>query len=146
MNFVRVAAAAVAAWIVSLPVGYVVNEILLKDIYTANAAALRTQEALQENLPIGFAATLIGFFAFAYTYAKGYEGTNGAMEGLRFGVLVAIMVNCFAVVWTYVTSPISGSMVTAMMIDVIVEFALYGAIVGAIYKPAAIPTSRATAV
>jgi hypothetical protein len=136
MNFARVAIAAVAAWIVSLPVGYVVNEILLKDIYRANAAALRSEAALQANLPIGFAATLVGFFAFAYTYAKGYEGTNGMMEGLRFGVLVAIMVNCFAVVWTYVTSPISGSMVTAMMIDVIVEFALYGAVVGAIYKPA----------
>ena len=146
MNFARVAIAAVAAWIVSLPVGYIVNEILLKDIYTANAAALRSEAALQANLPIGFAATLVGFFAFAYTYAKGYEGTNGTMEGLRFGVLVAIMVNCFAVVWTYVTSPISAAMVTAMMIDVIVEFALYGAVVGAIYKPAAIPARRATAV
>jgi hypothetical protein len=146
MNFARVAAAAVAAWVVSLPVGYVVNEILLKDLYTANAGAFRPQEALQANLPIGFAFMLVGFFAFAYAYAKGYEGTNGVMEGVRFGVLVAIMLNCFAVVWNYVTTPISGSLVIAIMIDIVVEFALYGAIVGAVYKPVAVRARNAPAV
>jgi hypothetical protein len=135
MNFARIAGAAVAAWVVSLPVGYVVNEILLKDMYRANAAAFRAEEALQANLPIGFAFTLLGFFAFAYAYAKGYEGTNGPMEGVRFGVLVAILLICFGLIWSYVTTPISGSLVAAMMIDVVVEFALYGAIVGAIYRP-----------
>jgi hypothetical protein len=136
MNFARVAAAAVAAWIVSLPVGYVVNEILLKEMYVANAAAYRPEAALQANLPIGFGFMLVGFFAFAYAYAKGYEGTNGTMEGVRFGVLVAIMLNCFAAIWTYVAMPISLSLAVAVMIDLVVEFALYGAIVGAVYRPA----------
>jgi len=136
MNFARVAAAAVSAWVVSIPVGYVVNEILLKDMFLANAAAFRPQEAVMANVPIGFGFMLLGFFAFAYTYAKGYEGGVGAMEGIRFGVLVALMICSFALIWTYVTAPISGSLAAAMMIDGIVEFALYGAIVGAVYKPA----------
>jgi hypothetical protein len=135
MNFARVAAAAVVAWIVSVPVGYVANEIVLRGLYDANAAAFRPPAALQANLPIGFGLMLIGFLAFAYAYAKGYEGTNGTMEGIRFGVLVAIMIDGFSVVWNYVTTPISGSLSMAMMIDIIVEFALYGAIVGSIYKP-----------
>ena len=50
-------------------------------------------------------------------------------------VAVAIMLCGFALVWNYVTTPISGSLSMAMMIDTIVEFALYGAIVGSIYKP-----------
>jgi len=135
MNFARVAAAAVAAWVVSLGVGYLVNEILLKEVYTANAAALRPDAAIMANLPLGFAFMLVGFFAFAYAYAKGYEGTSGVMEGIRYGVLVAVMINCFSTIWSYITVPINGTMVMAMMIDYIVEFALYGAIVGAIYKP-----------
>jgi hypothetical protein len=135
MNFARVAAAAVVAWIVSIPVGYVVNEIVLRDLYDANAVAFRQMEQLQANLPIGFGFMLVGFLAFAYAYAKGYEGTNGTMEGIRFGVLVALMLDGFALVWTYVTTPISGALSMAMMIDAIVEFALYGAIVGSIYKP-----------
>jgi hypothetical protein len=146
MNFARVAAAAVAAWVVSLPVGYVVNEILLKDIYTANAAALRPEAAIQANVPIGFVFTLVGFFAFAYAYAKGYEGTSGAMEGLRFGVLVAVLLICFGLIWAWVTTPIGGTMAAAMMVDAVAEFALYGAVVGAIYKPAAAPARRSAAV
>jgi hypothetical protein len=136
MNFARVAASALAAWVVSIPVGYVVNEILLKDIYTANAAAMRTQEAMMAAVPLGFAATLVGFFVFAYMYAKGYEGTSGPTEGLRFGVLVALLLSCFGLVWQYVVYPINGTMMAAMIIDTIVELALYGAIVGTIYKPA----------
>jgi hypothetical protein len=135
MNFARVAAAAVSAWLVSLVVGFVVNDILLKGIFQANAAALRPEATIQANVPLGFAFMLVGFFAFAYAYAKGYEGTNGVMEGIRYGVLVAVMIDCFANIWYYVTVPINITMSMAMMIDYIVEFALYGAIVGAIYKP-----------
>jgi hypothetical protein len=137
MNFARVAMAAVAAWVVSIPVGYVVNEILLKDIYTANAAAMRPEEAMMASLPLGFVASLVGFFAFAYAYAKGYEGTNGSVEGIRFGVIVALMLGSFGIVWQYIVFPISGTLLTAWVVDVVAEFALYGAIVGSIYKPAA---------
>src|SRR5918995_907147 len=137
MNFARVAAAAATAWVVSIPVGYVVNEILLKDLFTANAAAYRPDEALMGNLPIGFAFMLVGFFAFAYAYAKGYEGSSGAQEGLRFGVLVGILICCFRIIWDHMVWPVSLQLTAAWMIEYIVEFAIYGIIVGAIYKPVA---------
>jgi hypothetical protein len=146
MNFTRVAAAAVVAWIVSIPVGFVANEIVLKGLYDANAAAFRPAEQLQANLPIGFGAMLLGFLAFAYAYAKGYEDTNGTMEGIRFGVLVAIMLSSFSLVWNYVTTPINGSLSMAMMVGYIVEFALYGAIVGSIYKPVRSEARHAAAI
>jgi hypothetical protein len=146
MNFARVAAAAVVAWIVSIPVGYVANEIVLRGLFDANAAAFRPPQQLQANLPIGFGMMLVGFLAFSYAYAKGYEGTNGTMEGIRFGVLIAIMLSGFALVWSYVTTPISGTLSIAMMIDSIVEFALYGAIVGSIYKPVRSPVGQAATI
>ena len=67
MNFSRVAAAAVVAWIVSIG--------------------------------IGFAFLLVGFLAFAYAYAKGYEGGNGVMEGLRFGVVTALIIIGFGAIY-----------------------------------------------
>jgi hypothetical protein len=137
MNFARVAASALAAWAVSIPIGYVVNEILLKDLYVANAAAFRPEPAMMANMPLGMVSSLVGFLGFAYMYAKGYEGTKGTMEGLRFGVLVAILLSGFSLTWQYVLLPISGTLTAAWIVDAIVEFALYGAIVGAIYKPAA---------
>ena len=137
MNFARVAASALAAWAVSIPVGYVANEIVLKGVFVANAAALRPQDVIQASVPLGFGATLVGFFAFAYMYAKGYEGTSDPLEGIRFGVLVALLLIGFGLVWQWVVYPISGTMAVGMIVDAIVEFALYGAIVGAVYKPAA---------
>src|SRR5262245_38535648 len=127
MNFPRVAMAAVAAWILSLPIGYVVNQIILKDIYTANAAALRPEAAIMANLPIGFGSMLLGFFVFAYVYAKGYEGTSGVMEGVRFGVLVALIIDLMSINWWYATTPISTTMYASTCIDYIVEYSIYGA-------------------
>ncbi len=90
MNFGRIAAAALVAWTVSLGLGFLVNDILLAPIAAANAAAMRPEAAIMGNLPVGFAFMLLGFFAFAYAYAKGYEGGNGVVEGIRFGVLVSL--------------------------------------------------------
>jgi len=138
MNFARVAAAAVVAWIVSIGIGFFVNEVLLADLVVANAAAMRPEADLSANLPLGFAFLLLGFFAFAYAYARGYEGGNGVMEGIRFGVIAAFLVIGFGVIWQYVVYPISGTLAVAIVIDTIVELAIYGAIVGAIYKPAGV--------
>lgn len=139
MNFTRVGLAALAAWVVAMPVGYVVNEIILKGVFTANAAALRPEVDVAANVPVGFAFMLAGFLVFAYAYAKGYEGGSGAVEGLRFGVLVGLMIDAFVVSWWWVTVPIDWTMGAAMMADYVVEMALYGAIVGAVYQPP--PTS-----
>lgn len=145
MNLGRVAAAAVVAWVVSIGIGYLVNQVLFAGLMQANVTAFRPETEMMGNLPLGFGALLLGFFAFAYAYAKGYEGGNGVMEGIRFGVVASFIVNGFGVIWFYVTVPITGSLAVAMVIDTVVELAIYGAIVGAIYKPAGTMT-RAAAV
>lgn len=137
MNFVRVAVAAVAAWVVYLGVSFVVHAMLLEDIYTQHASVMRPENEANVILPMGFVFALVGFFAFAYAYAKGYEGSSGIQEGLRFGVIVGILLVCFGSIWTYMVWPVSGRLAVLWMIDYVVEFALYGMIVGAIYKPAA---------
>ena len=136
MNFPRIALAAVAAWLVSLPVGFLINDFLMADIYAANRAVMRPEADVTANLPLGFVFVLVGFFAFAYAYAKGYEGGSGVMEGVRFGVLVALIVMGFGLIWQYILYPITATMAAAMIVDSIVEFAIYGGVIGAIYRPA----------
>lgn len=146
MNFPRIGAAAVVAWIVSIGIGFLANQVLLADLAAANAAVMRPEAALMANLPLGFGFLLLGFFAFAYAYAKGYEGGHGVVEGIRFGVLMSFIVNGFGIIWYYVTVPISGAFALAMLIDTVVELAIYGAIVGAIYRPAMASTRMAARV
>ena len=135
MNFGRVAAAAVVAWITYMLVSPVVNNVLLADLYARHTAVFRPQADM--NLVLGLGASLLGFFVFAYAYAKGYEGGSGALEGLRFGVVVGLLLACFAVTWNYVVLPVSGSMGVAWIVDTLVEMALYGCVVGLIYRPIA---------
>lgn len=135
MNFARVAASAVVAWIVYLGVSFVVNSVILADLYAQHARVFRPEAEM--NLAFGFGATLVGFFVFAYAYAKGYEGGTGAVEGLRYGVVVGLLVACFAVAWNYVVLPVSGALAVAWMVDTIVEMAIYGVVVGLVYKPIA---------
>jgi hypothetical protein len=131
LNLTRVAVAAVVAWVAFLVIGYVVHTMILGGLY-ANEALPRGEGP---STLTGFLLALLGFFAFAYTYAKGYEGGHGSQEGMRFGVLVAIMLISFAAIWGYIVFPILGALAAALAIDYIVEFAAYGMIVGAIYKP-----------
>jgi hypothetical protein len=139
MNFPRVALAAVAAWVLYFGFGYVVHGVLLRDLYMEHVAHVRPEAEAQAILPVAFGFSLIGFFAFAYAYAKGYEGSSGVQEGLRFGVLVGILLCCFAGIWQYMVWPAHTSLLIAWLIDYIVEFAIYGAVVGAIYKPLTAP-------
>ena len=142
MNFTRVAMAALAAWVLYMAMGYLVHGVLLRDLYMEYAGVMRHEAEAQAILPINFGVVLIGFFAFAYAYAKGYEGGNGLQEGLRFGVLVGIMLCTFGAIWQYMVWPAGRRLLAAWLIDYIVEFALYGIVVGLIYKPAAVSAKR----
>ena len=136
MNYPRVALAAVVAWVVSVAVGYFVNSYLLMDLYAAHETVFRPQAEM--NLLLGFGAQLLAFFVFAYMYAKGYEGTSGLQEGLRFGVLIGLLILGFASAWNYAVLRVSDALGMAWMIDGLVEMSLYGIIVGLVYRPRAI--------
>jgi hypothetical protein len=87
-------------------------------------------------LALGFASSLVGFFVFAYMYATGYEGGNRVQEGVRFGVLVGLLLVCYGIVWEFVVLRETASRAVWMAVATLVEFVLGGFVVGAIYRPA----------
>jgi hypothetical protein len=117
--------------------------MLLTDIYEQHRSVMRPEDQANAILPVGFVFALVGFFAFSYAYAKGYEGGKGIQEGLRFGVIVGILLCCFGKIWEYMVWPVSGTLLIVWMVDAVVEFALYGIIVGLVYKPSATAVRRA---
>jgi nucleoside permease NupC len=135
MNLSRVALAGVVAWVAFCAIGFLAHAVFMKDLYLAHASIMRPEAEANQRLLLAFGASLLGMLAFAYAYAKGYEGGTGIQEGLRFGVLVGVMLIAFVVVWDYMTYPLSRTFLFALVVDYIVEFAIYGVIVGLIYKP-----------
>ena len=135
MNYSRIALAAMVAWVASIGLGYLMNDVWLMRLYQANAWAFRRREEVARLLPIGLGVQLLAFMAFAYAYAKGYEGGGSKIgEGVRFGLIVAIMIDGFAVVWNYVTEPIATRLGMLELVEHVGEFGVYGAIVGLIYE------------
>ncbi|MBI2834093.1 MAG: hypothetical protein HYX76_06665 [Acidobacteria bacterium] len=138
MNYTRLALAAVAAWVVDLAYGFIVFSQLLGDMFNQNPALYPQAEM---NLTTGFVSSLIGFFVFSYVYAKGYEGGNRVQEGIRFGVLVGLLIICFGVVWEYVTVRVSSGFAMATGLATLIEFVVAGTVVGFVYRPLA-PAGR----
>ena len=130
--------AGIAAWVASVAVGYVINDVWLFRLYQANAWAYRRAGDIRAFVPYGLAAQLLGSLAFAFAYAKGYdrkpEGSPLA-QGVRFGLVVAILIDGFATVWNVVSQPIAVRLGVLEMVSKVGEFGIYGAIVGLIYQP-----------
>ena len=138
MNYTRILLAGIAAWIASIALGFLIHDIWLMRLYQANAWAYRRMDDVAELVPIGMAAQLLGSLAFAYAYAKGYDHNrevSGVAQGVRFGLIVAIIVDGFAVAWNYVTEPIALRLGILEVLAVIAQFGVCGAIVGMTYQP-----------
>jgi putative flippase GtrA len=143
MNYPRIVLAGLAAWLASIALGYLVNDIWLFRLYQANAWAFRRPNDIAELLPIALAAQLLACLAFAMAYAKGYEGEGSAIgEGIRYGLIVAIMVDGFAVVWNYVTEPIALRLGVLELVARVGEFGVYGAVIGLIYRRRELPLPK----
>ena len=149
MNLKRIAAAAVVCWVVAIGFRFIITDVLLAGLIDGNAFALRPEADVNTNIPIGFATMLGGLLAFSYSYARGHKRGATIIEGIRFGARIGLVVCGFGIVWVWVSMPVTWELGAAMMIDSIVELALYGGIVAAIYEPLpkeALPPSSPAAV
>lgn len=135
MHYGRIAVAGLAAWIASIVVGYVIHDVWLMRLYQANAWAFRRAGDIRSLLSIGLGAQLLGCLAFAFAYAKGYEREgSGLAQGIRFGLIAALIVDGFATAWNVVSQPIAIRLGVLEIVSRIGEFGIYGAIVGLIYQ------------
>jgi hypothetical protein len=139
MNFLRVGLAALAAWALYLALGFLIHGVMLADLWASlqRDGVARSSATADAMMPVGFALALPGALAFTYGYAKGYEGGPGIQEGLRYGVLVGLMLVAFGLTWNYVTFPLPLQYLTSTAAATIVQFAALGMVVGAIYRPRA---------
>src|SRR6266576_4447306 len=90
MNTTRLVLAALAATIVDGIYGFAVYGTAMAGNFAAFPAVFRSAESGAAYLPPMFCGILVAMFAVSYIYAKGYEGSSGVLEGLRFGLLIGI--------------------------------------------------------
>jgi hypothetical protein len=142
MNYSRITIATVAATVVYYIYGFLVEGLLIRKAFSPYATVYRSAESVTGYLPIGFACTLIGTFVIATIYAKGYEGGSGMAEGLRFGVLVGVLVVCTVVGPNYVTLNIGRNLALELAASTFVQWTIVCVVIGLIYKPALLPAAH----
>ena len=137
MNYSRLALAAVAATVVDGVYGFLIYGQVIGSEFARYPAIYRSNETQTAYLPLMFVGILFAMFVAAYLYAKGYEGGSGMQEGMRFGVLVGLLMVGYVAGVDYAIMRIGKRMALYIGLAGLVEWIVIGTVIGLVYKPAA---------
>ena len=136
MNVKRLFLACLAAFAVIFVFEFLLHGVLLKNAYMHLPRAMMRPEAeFQRYFGLLIIGQLLVAFALTLVFALGFAA-RGVGAGLRVGLIFGVIYFGTNLI-TYAVQPFPGKMVAAWTIGGFVEMAIAGALVGAIYKPAA---------
>ena len=89
-----------------------------------------------------FVGLLFAMLVASYLYAKGYEGGNGLQEGMRFGVLIGLVMVGYAANVNYAIMNIGKRMAVYYALASLVEWVVVGMVIGSVYRPGPSPAAK----
>ena len=126
----------IAAYIFLFVWGWLLNGVLLKDVYAETANLWRSQSEMMSLFHWIIIGQALIVFSFVMIYASGFAG-GGVIAGIRLGVLLEIAAIGMRMGF-YAVQPFPGKLVIYGSVGGLIEMIIVGVIVGAIYKPAAL--------
>ena len=131
----RFIVAFVAAYIFIFFWGWLLNGVLLKDIYAQTPNLWRSQSEMMSLFHWIIIGQALVVFAFVMIYTSGFAG-GGVIAGIRLGILLEIAAIGMRM-GVYAVQPFPGKLLIYASIAGLIEMIIVGAIVGALYKPGA---------
>jgi len=131
----RFIVAFLAAYIVIFFWGWLLNGVLLKDVYAQTPNLWRSQSEMMSLFHWIIIGQALVVFAFVIIYASGFAG-GGVIAGIRLGILLEIAAIGMRMGF-YAVQPFPGNLIVYGSVGGLIEMIIVGAIVGAIYKPGA---------
>ncbi|MFP5348942.1 MAG: hypothetical protein ACLGHO_03780 [Gammaproteobacteria bacterium] len=136
MNIKRWFMASAAAFVALGVLEFVINGILLSDLYKQTATVWRPEADIMRMMWLMWLSYAIAAPVFAFVYTKGYEvGKGGIGQGMRFGFYLGVFLAASISLGFYAVLPIPGILAVYWFIGGVAEYIVVGAVVGAIYKP-----------
>jgi hypothetical protein len=129
----------IAAYVFIFFWGWLLNGILLKDIYAETPNLWRPQSEMMSLFHWIIIGQALIVFSFVMIYATGFAG-GGVGAGVRLGILLEIA-GIGMRMGFYAVQPIPGKLILYGSAAGLIEMVIVGAMVGAIYKPASARTS-----
>ncbi len=134
MNIKRYVIAGIAVFATFQICDMVIHGRLLMKDYEALASMWRPD--MMSLMWIMWITCAVLSFLFTYVFIKGYE-SRGMLEGVRYGLIVGLMMNGVGAFNQYVLFPVPFVFAVKWFVFGMIEFILAGAVVAAIYRPKA---------
>ena len=115
---------------------FVIHGILLKGAYEATASLWRPMEVMHSMMWTMWVIYIVNGMVLPYIYSKGFEaGKSPVGQGLRFGLVIGLLMATGMSLGTYFMIAIPVSLAVSWFVGGMVQYALVGLALGAIYKP-----------
>ena len=115
--------------------GWLFNGVFLKDVYAETPNLWRPRSEMMSLFHWIIIGQAFIVFAFVMLYASGFAG-GGVIAGIQLGVLLEIAAIGMRMGF-YAMQPVPGKLIIYGSVGGLIEMIIVGAMVGAIYKPAA---------
>ena len=132
MNVKRFVSAVIVVFIAFQIFDYIIHGIILAPAYQKLESIWRPE--MMSKMWIMYITSLILSLLFVYIFTKGYEA-RGIGEGIRYGLLIGLLMNVVGVFNQYVVYPIPFALAIQWFIYGTIEFVICGIIAALIYKP-----------
>jgi hypothetical protein len=136
MNWTKFLIAFIAAFIFLFAYDWVLHGILLQKNYLETAILWRTEADFKTHFPLLILGQVVIVFFFTLIFVRGFGSGGGAAGGFRYGILFGLL-HIGANLIRYAVEPLTSTLLVKWSIGGLIEFAIAGLIVGALYKPGA---------
>jgi len=135
MNVKRWLISSFVVFVTFFVVEMVIHGMLLGGIYEATADLWRPQAEMEGLMWCMWLGYLLFSPLFVLIYSKGYEkGKGGVGQGLRYGLLLGIMLSPLMALGWYAVLAIPGTLAFYWFLAGIVEYTALGLVTGLTYK------------
>ena len=125
-----------ACFVVSQVLGFLIHGVWLAPTYESLASVWRPNAEMESLMGVMPLTAAVLVFAFCYIFTKGYEG-KGVMEGVRYGLWVALLCAIPQSFDSFVIYPVPLSLAVKWAASGVAYFVILGAVLALIYKPTA---------
>ena len=140
MNWKKFFFAFIAAFIFLFVFGFLWYGTLMHGAHQEVPTLLRTESDFKDHFPWLVLGHIVMAFFLTLLYAR-FVPMGGAGAGAMLGILVAL-VYAGADLISFAVQPLTSKILCGWIVGGLIQFAIAGAIIGAIYKPAQVKTMR----
>jgi hypothetical protein len=130
----KFAIAWVSIFVVWMIGDFIVHGVLLHDDYAKLPNLFRPEADAQQYFPLMILAHVIMAGAFAWIYARGVEAKPWLGQGIRFGIVIALLTVVPTYTIYYVVQPMPGISVVKQMVFDGVLLLVLGAVAAFLYR------------